>query len=252
MRAQDLEPELEELLDRLIPNLSAELEGATLGELDAIQRIAGRELPRCYQWFLLRMGHRMGPLAYPSLDFSAPKVLECYAEELFRPFPRFLMIGYETGDMMPLHVLYDFDHPARDDARVIKRHARGGPVYNQFETLREMLAWGKISTLRIHQQPQRAIGTLVNRGGDVLSLLDPVMESLGFSSPVSTGPCCGLFMGEDVNMVTSTTPNDEGDTEHHVFHIGAPTAARIRRVLGEIVAETDLALQIKEWAPSVA
>ena len=39
----------------------------------------------------------MGPIAYPTMDFSTSKVLSCYAEELFVPHPRFLMIGYPVG-----------------------------------------------------------------------------------------------------------------------------------------------------------
>jgi hypothetical protein len=126
MHPHDLEPEVEDLLLRLVPELSQQWKGATPGEIDAVEAIAGRPLPRFYRWFLMRMGQDMGPIAYPVFDFAAPTVLACYSEELFPPHPRYLMIGYSLDEIMPLHLLYDFEHPARDDARVTKRHAQGG------------------------------------------------------------------------------------------------------------------------------
>jgi len=205
---------MEELLLRLVPDLASQWQGATEDEIEQIERIAARPLPRFYRWFLMRMGHSMGPIAYPSLDFSAQKVLSCYAEVLFVPHSRFLMIGHETEEMMPLHVLYDFEHPARDDARVTKRHAMGGAIHDQFETFREMIAWGEFWMSRVNKFPQRCMGSLVNRGGDVVSLLDPVVKSLGFKTPILTGPCCTLYEGAHAAMVTNTTPGD--DTEFHI------------------------------------
>lgn len=193
------------------------------------------------------MGHSMGPIAYPSLDFSAPKVLACYAEELFLPYPRFLMIAYESDDVMPLHLLYDFKYPARDDAMVTKRHANGGATYNQFETLREMLAWGELLTRGVDTKPQRCRGLLRSIGGGVKEELDPVMKSLGFTTPIPTGPCCGLYEADQASMITSTTPGDEPDL--HYFRLGGPSAARLRRIIGEIATETSISVKIKEWEP---
>ncbi|MCX4242315.1 hypothetical protein [Paraliomyxa miuraensis] len=70
---------MEALLLRLVPDLERQWEGATQDEIDRIEAIAGRPLPPFYCWFLIRMGHSMGSIAYPRLDFSAPKVLSCYA-----------------------------------------------------------------------------------------------------------------------------------------------------------------------------
>ncbi|PRP93717.1 hypothetical protein ENSA7_81450 [Enhygromyxa salina] len=44
MRPEDLEPELDELLLRIVPNLASQWRGAT-------EQIAGRPLPRFYRWF---------------------------------------------------------------------------------------------------------------------------------------------------------------------------------------------------------
>ncbi len=247
MRTQDLEPELEELLLRLVPDLATAWQGATEDEIERIEAIAGRPLPRFYRWFLMRMGHSMGPIAYPRLDFTAPKVLECYREGLFRPNPRFLMIGYESDIGMPLHVLYDFNHPARDDARVTKRHAMGGDVHDQFDTFREMIAWGKVLTYGLEVHPQRCVGMLSDVSGDVLSQLDPVMKSLGFAAPIPTGRSCAVYYRPDAGMVTSASVGEE--PRFHAFRLGGSDSGRLRRILGEIATETSLELEIDEWDP---
>lgn len=247
MRAQDLEPEMEELLLRLVPDLATHWEGATEDEIEQIERIAARPLPRFYRWFLMRMGRSMGPISYPSLDFSASKVIDYYAKELSRPSPRFLMIGHESDEVMPLHLLYDFEHPARDDARVVKGHIMCETSLAQYETFREMIAWGKFWTWRVEKFPQRCTGSFVNRGGDVISLLDPVMKSLGFKTPIPTGSCCALYDATHAAMVSDTTPGD--DTEYHGFSLGGSDAGRLRRILGEIATESSLELKVDEWDP---
>ena len=118
------------LLD-LVPDLQDAWKGATEDELARIEAIAGRPLPRSYRWFLLRMGHDMGPLAYPTADFSAPEVLDCYDRGLFAPNPRFLMIGHESDEMMPLHFFYDFEHSVREDARVMPRERTGEGIHSE-------------------------------------------------------------------------------------------------------------------------
>lgn len=240
---------MEELLHRLVPNLADRWQGATEDEIEQIERIAGRPLPRFYRWFLMRMGHSMGPITYPTLDFSAPKVLSCYAEELFVPHPRFLMIGYESDEIMPLHLLYDFDYPARDDARVTKRHYLGGTVYNQYETFREMIAYGKFWMFRVEKLSQRCFGLFVDEGGDVLAQLNPLMESLGFRNPIPTGRCCALYEGTEAAMVTSSTPGDE--PRIHGFHLGGNDARVVRKILGEIKMETSLKVEVKSWEPPI-
>lgn len=247
MRAQDLEPEMEALSLRLVPDLEHQWEGAPQHEIDRIEAIAGRPLPRFYRWFLLRMGHSMGPIAYPRLDFSAPKVLSCYAEGLFSPNPRFLMIGHESDEGMPLHVLYDFEYPARDDARVIKRHAMGGAAYGQFDTFREMIAWGEVYDHGVRTHPQRCVGMFKDSGGHVRSHLDPVMRSLGFEMPVAAGPRCAIYLRSDAAMVTRASLDNE--PRRHVFRLGAADQGRIRRILGEVTSETSLELVIDEWDP---
>ncbi|MCX4242316.1 hypothetical protein [Paraliomyxa miuraensis] len=157
------------------------------------------------------------------------------------------MIGHESDEGMPLHVLYDFEYPARDDARVIKRHPLGGAAYGQFDTFREMIAWGKTNAWGVKAHPQRCVGMFKDTGGNVCSHLDPVMESLGFEMPVATGPRCAIYLRADAAMITSASVDNE--PKRHFFRLGGTGQGPLRRILGEIVTTTSLELEIDEWDP---
>ncbi len=250
MHPHDLEPEIEDLLLRLVPELSQQWQGATPEEIDAIETIAGRPLPPFYRWFLMRMGRKMGPVAYPHLDFAAPTVLACYREGLFPPHPRYLMIGQSIDEVMPLHVLYDFEHPARDDARITRRHAQGGGFHNQFATFREMIAYGEVSVRSVKTRAQRCEGVFIDRESrNVCALLEPVMRSLGFDLPVATGEHCGIYSRFDAAMIM-LAPLDR-DPWMQVFRLGASDQGRIRRILGEIATETSLEIEVDKWEPPI-
>jgi len=244
---EEMEPEIEDLLLRIAPSLPNDWQGASSEEIDKIETIAGRPLPKFYLWFLSRMGRSMGPLTYPTLDFTAPRVLSCYADELFPPHPRFLMIGHESDEVMPAHLLYDFDHPARDDARIVSMEHIDGVVRNQFETFREMIGWGKFLSYRVNRFPHRCTGAFVDDEGDVLSRLDPLMESLGFTAPIPTGACCALYDSTQTGMVSSCAPGDEPCL--HFFVLGGHDVGSLRRTLGAIRNETGLGVEIRSWDP---
>lgn len=149
---------------------------------------------------------------------------------------------------MPLHILYDFNYLARDDARVTKRQSIGRAIYNEFETFREMIAWGELITHGVQKLPQQCVGIFTDPdGGDVLTQLAPVINSLGFKPPIQTGPCCGLYEGTRAALVTSSPPGEE--TDIHVFHLGGCDAHYLRKVLGEIATETSLEIKINENDP---
>lgn len=248
MHPQDLEPEMEELLHRLAPGLDSQWEGATEAEIAQIEKICPVPLPRFYRWFLMRMGRSMGPFAYPSLDFSAPTIIECYTTGLIEPDADELLIGYETDPrQLGLHVFYDFQHPARDDARVAKGEDWLGPSFPQFETLREMIACGEFLTLRVRTFPCRCIGILTLSSGEILPQLTPVMESLGFMSLIPTGPHCALYEGGRAAMATSSSLRPAAD--NHIIEFGAESEQIMRRVLGEIVSETQLEFTLQEDDP---
>lgn len=249
MHPQALEPETEALLLRLHPDLPFHWEGASPEEMERLEEIAERPLPRFYRWFLSRMGRAMGPIAYQSLDFSAASVISCYDQKLVRVGRRFLLIGYETEEDMPLHTFYDFDFQTGDDARVVKLDFLGGAIHNMFHSFREMLAWGKFSHYRVDELPRRCRGSFKS-SGDVLSELDSVMSHLGFTKPIPGLPCA-LYDRADAAMVTTSSPSDAGEppSGYHSFRLGAPTTGVIRRILGTIALETRIEVKVRAWTP---
>jgi len=238
-----LEPELEALLLKTVPGLAREWKGATPAEIEQMGRLAGRPLPPFYRWFLERMGQSMGPLAYPRYDFSPQGVLACYAEELVQPDPRFLLIAYDSDELLPLHLFYDLDLPVRGDAAVARRHASGGDLHYRFETLREMLAWTAFFRFRVGALPQRCKGTLLGEH-PILPRLGPVMSRLGFTEPVPTGPFCGLFERPGAAMHCNSTPSEEGILS---FTLGGGDVGVLRRLLGELAQEPSLQVKVSEW-----
>ncbi|WP_426753609.1 SMI1/KNR4 family protein [Myxococcus sp. Y35] len=236
---------MERLLLRTVPGLAEQWRGAELAAIENIERIAGRPLPPFYRWFLLRMGESMGPLAYPTLDFSAHRVLACYAQKLVKPDSRFLLIAYESDEMMPLHLFYDFNAPARNDAMVTSREARGKELTDAFETLREMLAWGALSLFRIDKAPHTSSGSLKGDTPEFLTNLDSVMSSLGFEQPIPTGPLCRLYERPDAVMVCRGTPRSE--TGNRIaFDLGGSNLGTLRRILGEIATARVVELQMRK------
>jgi hypothetical protein len=241
---------MERLLESLSPDGLARLQGATEDEVAQIERFAGRPLPKFYRWFLRRMGRNLGPFSSVTLDYSAPTILSCFAdEEMFPPRQRFHLIGFETNDMMPLHLRYDFEFPTRDDARVVLMEAPEGDVYQQFETFREMFAWGKFRVLRVEKFTQKCHGLFVDDDGDVVMKLDPILKSLGFENAyaVPTGPLCSLYNRANAALVAHSTPGFEPSV--HSFSFGGSDAAVLRRTLGEIATESSISVQVKRWEP---
>jgi hypothetical protein len=247
MQPQELEPEVEAFLLRLVPQLSQQWRGATDDQIAEVENIAGRPLPRFYRWFLMRMGMSVGSLWFRSLDLSIDKILSSYREGLVDPDPRFLMIGFETDNVMPLHLFYDFDHPDRDDARVISMDLYAGPIYQQFDTLREMLTVGQFVGWRIRRLPQSCVG-LFRREVKTLSQLDGAMERLGFSKPNFTGPNCAIYERADMAM-SIYIARDDPPSRYASFRVGGPNAGTIRRVLGIIASDLSLEVKVNEWSP---
>jgi hypothetical protein len=249
----DVEAAMEELLLRVVPGLAEQWKGATPDEIARIEQIAGRPLPPFYRWFLSRMGQSMGRLAYPTLDFSAQRVLERYAEEWVEPHPRLLLIAHDSQEMMPTSLFYDLDDAARGDALVAAKEegANEDDLYERFETLREMLAWGALSEFRLDLMPQRCGGTFSGDHPEILSLVEPVMSSLGFKQPISTGPYCGLYEQADAAMICKGMPR-HGLDRARSFKLGGSDAGVLRKILGEIATASSLKVEVDEWTPALA
>jgi hypothetical protein len=243
---------MEAFLLRVAPELGQQWKGATPDAMARIEQIAGRPLPPFYRWFLSRMGKSMGALAYPTLDFSAQRVLDCYAKGWVEPHPRLLLIAHDSHGMMPRPHFYDLDAPAHGDAMVASKEegADEDDLYEHFETLREMLAWGALSQFRLDKAPQTCHGTFSGNHPNLLALIEPVMSRLGFTQPIPTGPYCGLFERDDAAMSCKGVPG-QGIDSARAFELGGTSEGVLRKVLGEIVAASSLRLRVSQWVPAL-
>jgi len=255
MKVEELEPEMDALLQRLVPTIMNEWQGAKDQEIVQIEKIvrevAGEELPKFYRWFLMRMGQSMGPLRTPGMDYSALTVISRYKKDKNSSKDeggnKFLLIGQCSEDVLPLNMYYDFQYPARDDVRVTKQASDGGDDFPQFETFREMIAWNAMLTFRVEKFNRLCKGTLYDDSGENIFLkFDPVMFSLGFAKPsVPTGPLCGLYESSEAAMVTLDVIGFEGDaSDGFAFTLGGTDQNILRRILGAIATETDLVLDV--------
>jgi len=241
---------MENFLLRVVPGLAKQWQGSTQEEITQIERLSGRPLPPFYRWFLSRMGQSMGPLSYPRVDFSARRVISSHADALATPHSKLLFIGYDSDEMMPLHFFYDLNLPARGDARVTRQNAVGGERHEQFETFRELLAYGALLNFRVVNMPQRCRVMLKSDGPDTFSQLDPVMDGLGFTKPIPTGPFCGLYERQDAVMLCSKTPRDKPQP-FMIFRLGGRDSGTLRSIMGAIATRSSFRLEVKEWDPPI-
>lgn len=252
----ELEPEMEQLLARVVPNFASKVKGASSKEIEELERIAGRPLPSYYRWFLSRMGRSMGPFAYNKMDFSAKTVLACYKNGTFKPDPRFFMIAHGTDPLDTVPLAYDLDHPARDDARV---HLFDGTLDNLgAETLRELHA-DRILDMPVKTRPQRMSGILYYEEPEkkssyyqpkktIAKRLVPVMTQLGFTSPVPTGANRALYEREDA-VLTGFTSLDKEDSTTLAISISARDEDEVRRLLTSVTGATGTKLDYPDWDP---
>jgi hypothetical protein len=242
-----LEPALEKLLLRIVPGLASEWQGASEADVARIESIAGRPLPDFYRWFLARLGKSMGPMVYPTVDFSARGVLAAYSANRIAPDPRYLLIGYERDEVSPLHYFYDLDAATRGDALVVRMLTPRDESHEQFETLREMLAWGELYANRITSAAQQCRGFL--RHPAIYEQLTPALSRLGFEAPIETGAYCGLFERSDATLVCSGTPNDSLAPQS--FALAGPDASTLARVLSEVTTLSEAEIDISSWSPAL-
>lgn len=241
-----LEPEMEAFLLRLVPGLEQAWQGATQEEIAEIAEIAGQELPPFYRWFLARMGRSAGPLRQPLAAYSVRTVLSAYDNGEVDLEPPLLLIARTDDPIMPMELYYDLGRRVRDDAFVVS--SVGHELTNDAETLRERLAWTLLIKLRINPSPQRCTGRFKASGGDVAEHLAPVLAGLGFVSSVSTGPYCGVYERSDVALACIVDAEPE-NRDLLIFDVGGPSAAVLRRLLGEIAAQTDIEVNVTGWDP---
>ncbi len=241
-----LEDPLEQLLLSIDPSLPLQWKGASAAQIEALERIAGRPLPEFYRWFLERMGTNMGSMSYDRVDFSAETILAIYENGDATPDGRHLVIGYDEDEVMQFHVLYDLDRPARGDCMVVRMEPGGRPE-PAYETLREMIGWGKFTTEVVHGRPQVSSGLLSVSDGPVRPHVDAVMTDLGFSNLLPSGPFCSLHDRDGIAISFRGGPAMPPETI--VFTIGGPDAGTLRRILGSFSVSGYLEVDVMEWKP---
>ena len=240
---------LEHLFLRLDPNLPREWKGASLAQIDAIERIAGRPLPTFYRWFLERMGEDMGSMSYDLVDFSVETILAVYDNAGITPDGRHLLIGYNEDEIMPVHIFYDLDRPARDDCMVGQMEIDSHYPQPTFETFREMLGWAKFTNRRVRRQVQVCSGIVSVSDGVVRPRVDAVMQELGFADLLPSGPFCALYELGDIAMSYTGAP--DMPPRMLVFNLGGPDVGGLRRIVGSLATAGDLEVEVNEWKPSL-
>lgn len=240
--------ELEKLFLRLDPNSPQEWKSASAAQIDAIERIAGRPVPKFYSWFLDRMGEDMGSMSYGLVDFSARRVLSVYHEGELSPDGRRLLIGYNLDEVMPVHFFYDLDRPARDDCMVVQTEIDDFCPRPTAETFREMLGWAKFTNRRVRKLPQVCEGSVSGPEGMVRPKVDAAMTDLGFSNLLRSGPFCGLYDRDDAAASFSGRP--DLPPKSLSFRLGGSDVGSLRRILGSL-ASSDLEVEVGEWEPAL-
>lgn len=244
-----LEPELEALLLRIVPNLARDWSGASpedLEELEERVERTGHDFPPFYRWFLSRLAGSVGAL-HPMLQgFTAASVLEAYRTGSVDIGRTQFLIGRMPDALFPLDVYYDLAHPLRDDALVLRAILDAGPEIRTSETFREWIASAAMIKFGVMTAPHRCFGALVDPGRGAADQLETVMSGLGFTSPITTGPFCRLYERGDMTMVAKSTVKPE-NLGILIYRLGGPSVAAIRRLLGEIGRGTTLQIDADRW-----
>ncbi len=249
----DLEPELNAWLAKHFPDLDRYVEPATPDDIAAMERYAGRPLPRFYRWFLARMGRDNAPFAARTMDFRIGRILRCYEDGTFERNSRFLVVGYETNAEFSEHFVYDFDHPARDDARL----ATMSPYDDEpdwavgYETFRDCFVEMVFYQYLLAEKEQQ-IGFVVRTEEDdtVARHLDPLLASLGFASPIATGPYSRFYEGEHQAAIARANLDNPGPFLMRMS-VGYDTVHGARALMGHLATHDDLTVSNVQWEPEL-
>lgn len=249
MDPSDLEPELEALLSRWVPDMSARWRSASEHDIATIERIAGGELPRCYRWLLLRLGQGWKEIGFGALDFSARTIVDGHARGSFPHHEGMMCIANSTAEWQPQLRYYDLAHPAKEDAPVFRVNPEDEQCTPEFQTLRELIASATFKNHRLRPMPSRCSGLLVAEDeNDALEVLAPLLDELGFRSPVPSGPLCLLY--DDGTLAFSSYRSPAWPMPDVLpFHLGGPSEEALRKLLGIISTATTLTAKKLDWKP---
>jgi hypothetical protein len=239
------EAAFETLLLRLWPGVREQCVGASPDDIQELEELSEQRLPPFYRWFLQKMGQDLGSFRFPRLDFTISTIMSKYESGVVSVDPRYLLIAWDSDRAMPNHLFYDLEAEVRDDALVVQRHVDGAIIANQFETLREMLAWRTLLRYGVEMSACVCVGRFTS-DSEPVSRLTPALKALGFETPVPTGNFCGLHERKDAAMVFSVTPM-ETPPPFVFFRLGGATEGLLRQILGTIGYETGIRVKIDRW-----
>lgn len=246
------QPELELLLERYVPDMASRWSRASDADIAALETLAGGPLPDCYLWMLQRLGRGWSDIAYGSLDLSARTVVQAHARELFPPHEGRLGIGIDTDPWQPQLRYLDLEAAADGDAPVLVADPDDGELSVEYETLRAFIGVAAFNGHRLRPMPVKLEGVFLGSDGSaVLDELEPLVEDLGFRSPLATGAYCTIYDDGEVALSSYCKPSPQHRFDVLPFRLGADTEAALRKLLGIITTSTDLVTHDLVWMPAV-
>ncbi|MBL8975907.1 MAG: hypothetical protein JNK56_35215 [Myxococcales bacterium] len=236
------------LLSRWVPDMESRWRCASANDIAAIEELAGGELPRCYRWMLLRLGEGWQNLGFGSLDFSARGVVEGHARGDYPRHAGMLCIAEDKAEEPPQRRYYDLAHSLRDDAPVYVAGPEESDFGKEYETLREMIASAVFDNYRLRTLPCYCEGVLLSdENEDAFAVLAPHLAELGFRAPVPGGSLSLLY--DDGTFAFSSYRYPEGYAPYVLpFHLGGPSLAELRRLIGIFTTSTSLVAEHLDWA----
>lgn len=191
-----LEPELEALMMRCVPNMESKWRGATPAEVARVEELAGTELPRCYRWLLLRLGRGWQSIAYPTLDFSVHRILEGHQRGQFPRREGMLCIADDVAPDQPQLRYYDIAHAQNDDAPVFMAGPEEDDFEVEFDGLRQMVGWSVFNNHRLNVLPFRCEGRFSARDEpDAIERFHALLvDELGFEAVIPKSAHCQLYV----------------------------------------------------------
>lgn len=242
-----LEPELELLLSRWVPDMKSLWQSASVTDIAALEKIAGTELPRCYRWMLQRLGNGLSDISYDGIDFSARRIVEGYTRNEFRNYNGMICIAHDTNMECAQERYYDVTNPTEGDASVYTIGPEKDEITLEFESLRCLIAFSVFNNYRVQPMAQHCEGVFRTKNSNVFEELFPVISDLGFLSPIPKNPHVHLFDNGTIAFYSYRSP-ERYRMNSIPFTLGGPSTAALRSFLGIVLHSTSIELFGLEWS----
>lgn len=243
-----LEPQLESLLLRWVPNMSSRWQSTSQEDMEVIVHYAGGRLPNCYEWMLRRLAGGFASIGFGALDFSARTLIDGHRRGLFPHHEGMTCIAVDTSIDQPQLRYYDLAHQKDGDAMVFIAGPEEGEIEPEFQTLRELIGTAAFDNFRLSSMPFRCKGLLETPGDqDVAVAVLPLLEAQDFRPQVPCGPFCLLYDNGSAAFSSFRSPAWPPTTHVMPFALGATSSASLRSIMGHVAAATDVKIRNIEW-----